>query len=465
MLHRDKVKRIQEQIISFYEQKKPYRTFHGSTNSTRTQEYNKDSTIDTSFLNEVIEIDDDKKIAIVEPNVPMYKLVEATLGRGLIPGVLPEFPSITVGGAISGVAGESSSFKYGVFAQICSDIEIITPDGELLKTSQKKNSDLFNMLKGAFGTLGVITKVTINLIPAKKYVNLTYLPVESFDEAIKTLSTETKKDHDYVDGIMFSHKRGTIIVGKLSDECVGEKRRYSRARDEWYYLDAEKNASTQVTQTIPIKDYLFRYDRGAFWMGERAFKLFDVSFNRLTRFTYNPIMHTRKMYEALQVSGAGQQYLVQDLGLPLENAVEFLNFIDSKMMVYPIWLCPLKPIEAGGGVPFQLDNMPTEMCINIGVWSDRIENYNKFLEMNRILEKKLMQLGGRKWFYAHAYYTQEEFWKIYDKDKYDKVRQKYNATHLPTVFDKVVVTGKKQPVNFKKGALKATFGRAKLRIK
>ena len=91
------------------------RIFHGSTNSTRAQNFDATKLIDTSGLNCVIEVNAAEGYAIVEPNVPMDGLVEACLQQGMIPPVVMEFPGITVGGGIQGGAGESSSFKEGLF--------------------------------------------------------------------------------------------------------------------------------------------------------------------------------------------------------------------------------------------------------------------------------------------------------------------------------------------------------------
>lgn len=65
--------------------------------------------------------------------------------------------------------------------------------------------------------------------------------------------------------------------------------------------------------------------------------------------------------------------------------------------------------------------------------------------------------------YAHTYYTEEEFWKVYDKSWYDNLRQKYDASKLPTIHDKVVVR-EHYPVNAKRGLMKTMFGIAGLRI-
>jgi hypothetical protein len=44
-----------------------------------------------------------------------------------------------------------------------------------------------------------------------------------------------------------------------------------------------------------------------------------------------------------------------------------------------------------------------------------------------------------KWFYAHTYYNEGEFWNMYDREWYDGLREKYNATSLPTVYEKVKI--------------------------
>jgi Delta24-sterol reductase len=77
--HNSLVGSIAAQVFHFYETKTPFRIYHGSTNSTRSSQFNRDAIIDTSFLSKVIKVDVDVKTALVEPNVPMDRLVDATL--------------------------------------------------------------------------------------------------------------------------------------------------------------------------------------------------------------------------------------------------------------------------------------------------------------------------------------------------------------------------------------------------
>jgi Delta24-sterol reductase len=460
--HKKRVMRIADEVRSFYAAGKPFRIYHGSTNSTRILTFKRDETIDVSDLNQVLAVDQKARTALVEANVPMDKLVRETLKHGLVPEVVMEFPGITVGGGIQGGAGESSSFRYGCFNQTCNSFEVILANGRQVQASPQKNADLFYGSAGSFGTLGIITAAKVRLVPAKKYVRLTYLPVTSFAQAVKTLRVATRQNHDYIDGIMFGPDHGVVIVGTMTNKRMGRVRRFTRARDQWYYLHAEAidTSKQEVTETVLIWDYLFRYDRGGFWVGRYAFELFHKPFNRYTRWLLNPLFHTRKLYEALQASGASQQFIVQDLALPLKNAVKFMEFVDQTQHIYPLWLCPLLPSSKS---PFQSNAIKTPLVINIGVWGNHIASRPAFIKANRTIEHKLAELGGKKWYYAHSYYTRTEFWKFYNKHRYDALRQKYHATTLPDIYEKIRVK-EAAVVNMKRGALKAMQGRAKLRI-
>ena len=105
--HKIKTAQLAQQIRTFYDAKKPFRIFHGSTNSTRILSFRKSEMVDISKFNEVIKVDPKSSTAIVESNVPMDKLVGATLKHGLLPPIVMEFPGITVGGQYRAMAGKA----------------------------------------------------------------------------------------------------------------------------------------------------------------------------------------------------------------------------------------------------------------------------------------------------------------------------------------------------------------------
>lgn len=85
-----------------------------------------------------------------------------------------------------------------------------------------------------------------------------------------------------------------------------------------------------------------------------------------------------------------------------------------------------------------------EMMLNFGVWGPGPNNRDEFVAWNRGFEKKVDEMGGQKWLYAHVYYTEGEFNEIYKRKEYDVLREKYHAAYLPSVYDKVKVDAEKE---------------------
>ncbi|KAK0653101.1 hypothetical protein B0T16DRAFT_407430 [Cercophora newfieldiana] len=438
-----------------FETQTPYRVYHGATNSTRRSQRHAGNIIDTSALNRVLNIDTAKKTVLAEPNVPMDALVDATLSHGLVPLIVMEFPGITVGGGFSGTSGESSSFRYGVFDATVNWIEIVLPNGEVVQASKTEKPDLFWGAASAFGTLGVITLLEIQLRDAKPFVELTYHHVSSFKDVITNLQSETSATtaNDYVDAITFSMDCTIICTGHLVPPPPPGKstERFLRPYDPWFYIHAQRignrlkisPAGATITEYIPLRDYLFRYDRGGFWGARYAFRYFFAPFNRITRFLLDPLLHTRVMYRALHQSGLSDFYVVQDVGIPYDKAEEFVQWVDQHFELYPLWLCPLKmrreEEESRYGLHAEFGDLDAKPLLNFGVWGPVSFNRRECVRQNRELERIVHALGGKKWLYAHAYYTEDEFWAHYDRGAYDKLREKYHAGYLPSVYDKVKV--------------------------
>jgi hypothetical protein len=137
--------------------------------------------------------------------------------------------------------------------------------------------------------------------------------------------------------------------------------------------------------------------------------------------------------------------------MPEENTVSFVKFIDKTFGIYPLWLCPLRPGKEDKLSP---NTLKTKLVINVGVWDKLDLPYKDFVRLNRKLEQKVLDLHGRKVLYAHSYYPETEFWQIYDKSSYDKLRKKYNASvTFPDVYNKTFVSKIYPEPNIAKGWL------------
>lgn len=443
-VHATEVQRLAREVSQRHTKSEKVRIYHGRTNSTRKLHFD-EKLIDISRLNNILEIDIQNKTATVEPNVTISQLVSATLEHGLLPQIVMEFPEITIGGAVQGGAGESSSFRYGGFHSSCFAYEIILGDGTIIEADKDHNTEFFEGLPCSCGTLGIVTRIALNLIESKPFVELTYRRVKCFDEAVNQLRVATKDPTtDFIDGILFAPDEGVIMTGTLSSAVPkNHVPTFSRARDEWFYLHAKKILSGNDTYTeyIAVREYLFRYDRGAFWTGFYGFRRTHLPFNRITRFLGNPLLRAKRLFRCLHGANLSQQFLVQDILLPRDKVKKFLTYWNRRHGFYPLWLLPIGPFYKSKWYR-PITEHDTE-CINVGVYGEARVPYEEYVRINKEIEQQALGLNGRKVFYAHSFFTKDEFWSIYNKKEYDILRDLFRAkVSFPTIYEKVTVTKK-----------------------
>jgi hypothetical protein len=476
--HNSRVRAIADRVQQFHEAKIPFRIYHGATNSTRLISKDEDKVVDTSSLSNIISVDKASLTTVVEANVAMDALVDYLLPLGLIPKVVPEFPGITTAGSFSGTAAESSSFREGYFDCTVNWVEIVLADGKITRASAAENEDLFYGAAGALGTLGVVTLLEIQVLRATEHVALTYIPTTSVKDTLAKLK-EAGEDAStaFLDAILYTSTQGVILQGRLasSPSISSPIQHFSRPQDPWFFLHAHTKlpahdaascrtcliistsqrtaTAPAMTELIPVRDYLFRYDRGAFWMGSYGWEALPLPFNSFGRRVLDSFFKTRTMYSIMHHSGQSQRFVVQDLAIPEDTAEAFINFCASQLRIWPLWICPIK---GGSRVPLHVaKNHVTEEAagsearlISIGLWGvphkPNLEpvyygrsSFPSFVLLNRMIEAKVRQLGGLKWLYAHNYMTTEEFWESYDHEKYEVLRRKFNAGNLPSIWDKV----------------------------
>ena len=122
-------------------------------------------------MNRILEIDETNLLAIVEPNVITADLQRAVETVGLFyPPDPASLEMSSIGGNVAECAGGPRAFKYGTTKRYVLALEAVLPTGEIVETGSKavKNVvgyDLTQLLVGSEGTLAIITKVTLRLIP------------------------------------------------------------------------------------------------------------------------------------------------------------------------------------------------------------------------------------------------------------------------------------------------------------
>ena len=120
--------------------------------------------IDMSTLNTIHGIASDRMV--VDAGAKWSAVIDAALAHGLTPPVLTTFIELSVGGTLSvgGIGG--MSHLYGMQTDNVLELKVVVADGSELTCSQTQNTDLFNAARAGLGQVGIITRATLQLIPA-----------------------------------------------------------------------------------------------------------------------------------------------------------------------------------------------------------------------------------------------------------------------------------------------------------
>ncbi|WP_428912543.1 FAD-binding oxidoreductase [Niallia sp. Krafla_26] len=126
---------------------------------------------DLSVMNHILEIHEEDLVAIVSPGILTSEIHKAAKQKGLMYPPDPSSSHVsTIGGNLAENSGGPKGLKYGVTKDYVIGLEVITPEGEIIHTGGRtvKNVtgyDLTKLVVGSEGTLGIITKAILRLIP------------------------------------------------------------------------------------------------------------------------------------------------------------------------------------------------------------------------------------------------------------------------------------------------------------
>ena len=127
--------------------------------------------LSTERMNTIVEIDEQNMVAVVEPGVVTNDINERIRDLGLFYAGYPmSVETCFIGGNVAENAGGGKAIKYGVTERYVLGLQVVTPTGEIVDLGGKRVKDVtgYNLVKlmvGSEGTLGVITRVTLKLLP------------------------------------------------------------------------------------------------------------------------------------------------------------------------------------------------------------------------------------------------------------------------------------------------------------
>ena len=369
-----------------------------------------DEKIDIGNLNEILHIDPDQRICVAEPGVTFVDLVKATLKYGLVPYTVPELKTITIGGAVAGCSIESMSYKHGGFHDSCLEYEIITARGEVLAcTPGNGNGLIFEMIHGTFGTLGIISKLTFKLRPAKQFVKVRYEKYADRSSYQASIWRHFKnEDVDFMDGMIHSPREYVLSTADFTDHAP-----YAHKYD-WTRIYYQSTAQRKEDY-LRTADYFFRYDQGLTYVTPKSF-LGRLLFGKLTNST-----------RVLKVANRFQRFLPRsaipftlDTFIPFTKSGDFLDWYGEEVDHFPLWCVPYKARHYKWIAEDYVDVAKEPLFLDIAIYGMRRNDGRNYYKL--ILEE-LMNIGGLQTLISSNYFTEADFWKIWNRENYYQVKQ------------------------------------------
>jgi FAD/FMN-containing dehydrogenase len=407
------------------------------------------SPLDADGFSGVLSVDAAARTADVLGMTTYEDLVDATLPHGLMPLVVPQLKTITLGGAVTGLGIESSSFRNGLPHESVLEMDVLTGAGEVVTaTATNEHRDLYFGFPNSYGSLGYALRLRIELEPVAPYVHLRHLRFVDIDtcvEAIETICATATWDDEpvqFLDGTWFSDREVYLTLGSWADSAPSTSDYTKRGV---YYRSIAQRAEDFLT----VRDYLWRWDTDWFWCS-RAFGaqhpvaralwpkrlLRSDVYWRLVAFERR---HGVKARVDRTLGKPDMEYVIQDIEVPAARLAEFLDFLHRQTGMEPVWLCPLR--QRDGSLTWDLYPLdPTTTYVNVGFWGGAALPPGESEPFhNRAIEREVARLGGRKSLYSTAFYPPEEFWANYGGPAYDVLKKTYDPDgRLLDLYDKTV---------------------------
>ena len=399
--------------------------------------------LDVRSMRAVLGVDRDAGRVDAEGMATYESLVAACLPHGVMPAVVPQLKTITLGGAVAGVGIEASSHRHGLVHETVERIEVLTGEGEVVtRTAANEHADLFFGFPNSYGTLGYALRVVARAVPVKPFVRLEHLAFRDPGEYFHAVERHCAADDaDFIDGTLFAPDRLYLTLGRFAESAPYASDYTGR---EIYY----RSIAGKREDWLTVHDFLWRWDTDWFWCSKNLLAQNPLvralyGRKRLGSRTYTKIMRwnsragVTKWIERLL--GLHSESVIQDVDIPLARAAEFLEFYAREIALWPQWICPIG--FHGPEQKFRLYPAKPGFYVNFGFWDvKRTREAHPPGHFNRLIERKVTELGGIKSLYSDSFFSPQEFSSSYGGEFFEKLKAKYDpAGAFPDLYAKCVL--------------------------
>jgi FAD/FMN-containing dehydrogenase len=408
--------------------------------------------LDVSGLDGVIGIDAAGHTADVQGMCTYEHLVEETLRHGLIPYVVPQLKTITLGGAVTGLGIESTSFRSGLPHESVLEMDVFTGSGEVVTARpDNEHADLFRTFPNSYGSLGYATRLRIRLEPVPAYVVLRHVRFHEADKlsaAIEEIVESREWDGvrvDGMDGVAFEPGEYYLTLATWTDERTqipSDAVPSDYGGQQIFYRSIQQ----RETDLLTVHDYLWRWDTDWFWCSGA----FGAQNPRIRRFwprrwrrsdVYMRLLGLDRRFGIAdrldrRAGRPQRERVIQDVEVPVERVGEFLDWFDAEVGMRPVWLCPLVAREDWPTYPLE----PGRTYVNAGFWGTvHVGPDAPSAPRNRAIEAKVHDLDGHKSLYSDSFYDKDAFDRLYDGANLAAVKHRYDPDdRFISLYEKAV---------------------------
>jgi len=314
----------------------PIRLRKDTSNLFRDRAKHAGSALDARAFAHVLDVNAADGWVDAEGLVTYEALVDATLPHGVMPAVVPELKTITLGGAAAGVGIEASSFRHGLVHETLLELDVLSGTGEVL-TCRRDNAhaDLFYGFPNSYGTLGYALRLRARVVPVQPYVALTHVRFTDAEHFFVALEAACRSEVDFVDGVAFGPGDLYLNTGRFVATAPYTS---DYTYEQIYYRSIRAREQDYLT----THDFIWRWDTDWFWCSKNigvqnplVRRLFGRE--RLGSRTYQKIMRWNSRWN---ITGRLDRWrhghvesVIQDVDVPVAGAERFLAFFQRAVPI------------------------------------------------------------------------------------------------------------------------------------
>ena len=306
------------------------------------------------------------------------------------------------------------------------------------------HAGLFWGFPNSYGTLGYALRCRVKLVPVAPFAVLQHATYSDPRTYFRDLADRCRRERlrpdgiAFIDGVFFGDEM-IFTTGLFTADPPFDPSDYSFMRI--YY----RSLREREIDVLTTRNYIWRWDTDWFWCA-RAFGmeippvrfLFGV-LGCLRSNTYWALRHWNERWRIVQRLGGMRsvEWVIQDVEVPVEHAVEFLEFLDRSIGIRPVWICPAQAYRPDAVYPLYRTD-PGTLYINFGFWGG-VKSSQPPGFYNRLVEREVARLNGKKSLYSTTWYSEDDFWEHYNRPAYIALKGRYDPENVfPDLYAKCV---------------------------